>query len=94
MTTKTIEQKKIISQHIFANVMQDEHTHQNALHATKQFKAGDIITKFGAATTQTFATYLTVQTGVNTHITLEPQFLQYINNQHGINLFNRFRSWR
>ncbi len=69
----------IISNHFFANVLLNNHSNQKSLHANVSFSGGDVICKFNANITQSFATYLTVQTDVNTHITLNPEFLQYIN---------------
>ena len=42
---------------------------------------------FGAGITQSYPTYLTVQTGTNRHITLMPEFLQYINHSCSPNVF-------
>ena len=70
---------QIISHHTFANVVQNAGTNQKSLVATVSFAAGDIICKFSAGITQSFATYLTIQTGASRHITLVPEFLQYTN---------------
>ena len=77
--TITIPQNTVVSRHSFADVIQNASTDQNSLHATVSFKPGDIISKFHAGITQSYATYLTVQTAVDKHITLRPEFLQYIN---------------
>lgn len=80
MLTKNLSQNKtIISQNNFANVLKDLDNNQNALHGTKTFKKGDVICNFNAGITQNYATYLTVQIDVDKHITLQPEFLQYIN---------------
>ena len=76
ITTPSIE---VVSNHIFANVLLNNETNQKALFAAVSFSPGDVICTFSAATTQSFATYLTVQTGADRHITLSPEFLQYIN---------------
>ena len=76
ITTPSIE---VISNHIFANVLLNNQTNQKSLCAAVSFAPGNVITKFTAGTTQAFATYLTVQTGTDKHITLLPEFLQYIN---------------
>lgn len=81
MTTTTVTNPlfEVVSQHGFGNVLLNTTTSQKSLHATIAIKPGDVISKFNAGTTQSFATYLTVQTGLDTHITLQPEFLQYIN---------------
>jgi SET domain len=78
-TSITTPSTEVISKHIFANVLLNNDTNQKALFADISFAPGDVICKFNAATTQSFATYLTVQTGADRHITLNPEFLQYIN---------------
>jgi SET domain len=89
MTTKTITASnyKTISTHPFADVLLDESTNQKSLHATMHVKKGETICIFNAGITQSYATYLTVQTELNTHITLEPEFLQYINHSCEPNVF-------
>ncbi len=78
-TTITTPSVAIVSNHIFANILLNGETNQRSLHAAVSFSAGDVICSFNADITQTFATYLTVQTGADRHITLMPDFLQYIN---------------
>lgn len=85
--TITTSDKAVLSQHGFAVIMQNTASNQKSLHATVSFAAGDVISKFNAGTTQSFPTYLTVQTGVDTHITLMPEFLQYINHSCDPNAF-------
>ena len=85
--TITIPQNAVVSRHSFADVIQNVSTDQNSLHATVSFKPGDIISKFHAGITQSYATYLTVQTAVDKHITLRPEFLQYINHSCLPNVF-------
>ncbi|TSA43379.1 MAG: SET domain-containing protein-lysine N-methyltransferase [Chitinophagaceae bacterium] len=89
MQTKSIINNKfeLMSHHASVQVMRHKTTHQNLLLASISFSPGDVISKFTAATTQSFATYLTVQTGVDTHITLWPEFLQYINHSCEPNVF-------
>ena len=89
MSTNTITSpaKNVISNHQFAAVLQDNSTHQKSLHAEVSFAPGDVICSFSAGITQAFATYLTVQTGIDRHITLMPEFLQYINHSCAPNVF-------
>ncbi len=81
MTTTTVTSPlfEVVSRHIFGDVLLNTSSNQKSLHATMVIKPGDVISKFHAGITQSYATYLTVQTGVDTHITLQPEFLQYIN---------------
>jgi hypothetical protein len=78
---------QVVSQHKFTDVWLDTSTNQQSLHATVSFNPGDIIADFHAGTTQNHATYLTVQTGPDKHITLQPEFLQYINHSCKPNVF-------
>ncbi len=86
-TTITTPAFEVISNHIFANVLLNNSSNQKSLHAAVSFSPGDVISTFGAGSTQPFATYLTVQTGVDSHIMLMPEFLQYINHSCEPNVF-------
>ena len=89
MSTNTITSpaKNVISNHQFATVLQENSSQQKSLHATVSFSPGDVICAFNAGITQSTPTYLTVQTGVGRHITLMPEFLQYINHSCAPNVF-------
>ncbi len=89
MTTTTVSNPafEVVSHHGFGDVLINTSTNQKSLHAIIAIKPGEIISKFRAGITQSYATYLTVQTGVNTHITLQPEFLQYINHSCNPNVF-------
>jgi hypothetical protein len=78
-TSITNPSAEVISTHIFANVLLNNASSQKSLHAAVCFVSGETICSFAADVTQSYATYLTVQTGVDRHITLKPEFLQYIN---------------
>ncbi|MEI8058985.1 MAG: SET domain-containing protein-lysine N-methyltransferase [Ferruginibacter sp.] len=86
-TTNTASNFEVISRFGFVDVLRDPSTNQKSLHATISFVAGQVISKFYAGITQSYATYLTVQKGIDTHITLEPDFLQYINHSCSPNVF-------
>jgi len=86
-TNSTAANFEVISRFGFVDVLLDPSTQQKSLHATISFVPGQVISKFYAGTTQSYATYLTVQTGIDTHITLEPDFLQYINHSCAPNVF-------
>jgi hypothetical protein len=78
-TSITTPSTEVISKHIFAEVLLNKDINQKALFAAVHFAQGDVICKFSAAATQSFASYLTIQTAVDKHITLQPEFLQYTN---------------
>ena len=86
-TSISTQSSELISNHIFANVLLNNETNQKALFAAISFAPGDVITTFGSGSTQNFATYLTVQTATDRHITLLPEFLQYINHSCAPNVF-------
>jgi hypothetical protein len=77
----------IVSTHSFAEVIENTTTKQKSLHAVIPIKKGDVIIQFSAGQEFTTPNYLTVQTGVNKHITLVPQFLQYSNHSCNPNIF-------
>ena len=89
MNTNTVNHHsfEVISRHEFGDVMLNTSTNLKCLTATKAIQAGETISKFQAGITQSYATYLTVQTGVDKHITLKPEFLQYINHSCEPNVF-------
>ena len=86
-TTVTSPCFEVVSRHAFGDVLLNTSTNQKSLHATIVIKPGEFISRFFAGITQSYATYLTVQTGVDTHITLQPEFLQYINHSCNPNVF-------
>ncbi len=89
MTTNTITTQplEVVSRHAFGDVLLNPSTNQKCFNATVVAEAGQTISRFHAGITQSYATYLTVQTGVDTHITLQPEFLQYINHSCDPNVF-------
>jgi hypothetical protein len=78
---------QMLSKHGFADIMQNSNTGEKSLHASAFFDAGDVICDFSAEFILDTATYLTVQTGDDKHITLKPDFLQYINHSCKPNVF-------
>ncbi len=78
---------RTISGHSFAEVRQHLTNQQKALFSTEKFFPGDRVALFSAGTISAEPTYLTVQLGINKHITLEPEFLQYINHSCDPNVF-------
>ena len=78
---------RVISNHDFAEVRQKISNDQNALFSLRAFNANDIVADFSAGTISSEPTYLTVQIGTDKHITLMPEFLQYINHSCNPNVF-------
>ena len=87
MDTLTTPAYRIISNHVFAERRQKFSNNQNALFALRTFKPGEVIADFSAGTIAAEPTYLTVQIGTGKHITLQPEFLQYINHSCDPNVF-------
>lgn len=86
-TTLASSHIQVISNHGFAEISQNNQTNQKSLHATIPFKKGDVLRTFSAGEICKVPNYLTVQTGVDRHITLVPEFLQYINHSCDPNVF-------
>lgn len=78
---------KMLGKHGFADIMQNGHTGEKSLHTNAFFDAGELICVFAAEKILETPNYLTVQTGENKHITLQPGFLQYINHSCNPNVF-------
>lgn len=78
---------RTISNHEIAEVRQKIANDQNALFTLRSFHAGEVIADFSAGTIASEPTYLTVQVDTGKHITLQPEFLQYINHSCEPNVF-------
>ena len=78
---------RTISNHVIAEVRKKLINEQNALFALRSFQPGEMIAAFTAGTIAAEPTYLTVQVGTGKHITLQPEFLQYINHSCAPNVF-------
>lgn len=76
-----------VSQHDFAEVLQEVENGFRFLYSTQAFSPGDIICYFTAADVFDKPSYLTVQIGDDKHITLHPSFLQYVNHSCTPNAF-------
>jgi len=70
-----------------AEVWLHSETGEHSLHAAQSFSSNQIITSFSAASILSHPTYLTVQTDIHQHITLNPSFLQYVNHSCSPNVF-------
>jgi hypothetical protein len=77
----------VVSHHGVAEVILNRQTGQYSLHAEQSFEPGEVISPFQAGEICSTPNYLTVQTGINRHITLIPEFLQYINHSCQPNAF-------
>ncbi len=78
---------QLISNHGFAEVRYNLQSKQNTLVAMRDFDKGEMISSFAPGLIKQVPDYLTVQTGINVHITLSPEFLQYINHSCEPNSF-------
>ena len=87
MISATTPTHRLISDHGIAEVRQRISNQQNALFALQSFQPGEVIADFNAGTIAAEPTYLTVQVDVGKHITLQPEFLQYINHSCDPNVF-------
>jgi hypothetical protein len=87
MITAVISAYAMLSKHGFADIMQNNNTGEKSLHASSFFDAGEVICDFGSDKVLDTPNYLTVQTGDDEHITLKPEFLQYINHSCSPNVF-------
>ncbi len=87
MDTLTTPAYRTISNHVFAERRQKLSNGQNALFALRSYQPGEVIADFSAGTISAEPTYLTVQVGITKHITLQPEFLQYINHGCDPNVF-------
>ena len=85
VTTNTIF--RVLSDEGFASVRESQSTGQKALFAALPFQAGDVLCTFSHREIFTQPDRLTVQTGVNEHILLFPEFLQYANHSCAPNIF-------
>lgn len=87
MAILTTPAYRIISNHGIAEMRQKISNEQNALFALQSFQPGEVIAAFWAGTIAAEPTYLTVQVDTGKHITLQPEFLQYINHSCDPNVF-------
>lgn len=87
MNTLTATAYKSISHHIIGEVRQNITSGQNAFFALRAFRVGELVSPFSAGTISAEPTYLTIQVGTRKHITMQPEFLQYINHSCDPNVF-------
>jgi hypothetical protein len=77
----------VISSHKFAQVREDASSLAKSLHSILNFEKDEIICKFDAAAILKTPTYLTIQTGIDEHIHLKPEFLKFTNHSCEPNVF-------
>jgi SET domain len=87
MITATNPLYRIVSDHEFAVVQQNTNNDQKAFFARRPYKPGETIISFSAGSILSEPTYLTVQVGLDKHIMLQPEHLQYINHSCDPNVF-------
>jgi hypothetical protein len=78
---------RIISNHVFAEILENDINGEKSLHSILPFKQNEDLCSFASGITTSIPTYLTVQIKETEHITLEPVFLQYINHSCSPNVF-------
>ena len=78
---------RIISKHGSAEIIENVETKEKSLRATRKIQKGELLHGFSAGKIFSKPNYLTVQVGVDKHIALAPEFLQYINHSCDPNVF-------
>src|ERR1700741_2446805 len=87
MITHSSSDYRIISDHSFAVVRQNISNNQKGFFARQSYHPGDIVIEFSARQIVSEPNYLTVQVGLDKHILLHPEHLQYINHSCNPNVF-------
>jgi hypothetical protein len=77
----------IIGTHIFAEVREDTSSLAKSLHSILHFEKDQVVCAFDAAAILKAPTYLTIQTGIDEHIHLKPEFLKFTNHSCDPNVF-------
>ncbi|MBC7849942.1 MAG: SET domain-containing protein-lysine N-methyltransferase [Chitinophagaceae bacterium] len=86
-TNSITTEKQVVLRVAFAEVLRNITTGQQQLSSLQSYLPGDVLCSFHAGEIVSTPTYLTVQTGTDRHITLRPEFLQYINHSCDPNVF-------
>lgn len=87
MVSLTTPTYRLVSDHVFAVVRQNIANDQKAFFAQRAYQPGEILSVFHAGEVLQYPSYLTVQVGVNRHILVQPEHLQYINHSCEPNIF-------
>lgn len=78
---------RVLSHEGFASVRENLRTGQKTLFADQSFQAGNMLCTFSERGIFSQPARLTLQTGINQHILLAPEFLQYVNHSCSPNIF-------
>jgi hypothetical protein len=78
-TENVLSDLGLISDHDFAEIIENRSNGYRSLVSKRDFDAGELVSSFSAGKIQATPTYLTVQLTDSKHISLYPEFLQYIN---------------
>ena len=78
---------RVLSNEGFVSVQENLLTGQKALFANRPFQTGDLLCSFSDQGVFAKPERLTLQTGINQHIFLTPEFLQYTNHSCAPNIF-------
>jgi len=76
-----------VADHGFAETKRNESNGHLCFFTKRTFKKGEEIASFSSGSIASTPTYLTVQIGTHKHITLHPEYLQYINHSCEPNCF-------
>ena len=77
----------VIGSYEFAEVREDASSLAKSLHSIISFAKDEIVCMFEAAAILKKPTYLTIQTGIDEHIHLKPEFLKFTNHSCDPNVF-------
>ncbi len=77
----------LVSDHDFAEIVENRQNGYRSLVSKRSFKPGELISSFSGGKIHEKPNYLTVQLDDSKHISLEPEFLQYINHSCDPNVF-------
>lgn len=87
VTNPITSEKLVVQRFAFAEILRNTTTGQQQLSSLQSYQPGDVLCSFHAGEVTSTPTYLTVQIDVDRHITLRPEFLQYINHSCDPNVF-------
>lgn len=87
MVTPSDATYRLVSDHQFAVVRLNLANDQKGFFAQQSYKPGGKVASFSAGAVLPTPSYLTVQIGIDKHILLQPEHLQYINHSCDPNVF-------
>jgi hypothetical protein len=86
MISRNSKKLKVIEVFDFCELRKDESNGHLGLFSRKKFSIGDLVINFGSSTMLDTPNYLTVQIGINQHILMSPEYLQFTNHSCNPNL--------